>query len=448
MYKSVRNKKLTILSLLLVLSLILPASVLAQGPNLVQATILHTNDFHGNLETDYRGRGGAAYIADKVNDIRAAAGEENVLLFDAGDEYFAAPAISQLLMGESTIDIFNMMGYDLAVFGNHEFDKGQEILMERVAQAEYPWLGANVVLEGTDWDLPDWAMPYTFVNVGSGAKTARIGVIGLAGEETPEVTLLGTTEGLVFKDLTETVLHYYDEVLAQSDALIVVAHMGTDDSGPYDGLVTVAQNLIDAGKPVDLMIGGHQHQALYAPVYVGDTAIVAAGYYGRWLGQVEVSIDKDVKKLHVDNYQLNTITAVATMGGLTADLTAFFEDGDISNAGVYNSLLKKLQGAQSKLDNGQAKVAANLLSAFINEVQAQSGKKVSAEAAESLLSDAQWILENTDLEIAARIAYWAEIVAPIVNQTVGYTNISLTRDYNNESLIGDIVTDSMLWSAD
>ena len=31
---------------------------------------------------------------------------------DAGDVYFAAPAISQLLMGESTIDIYNMMGYD------------------------------------------------------------------------------------------------------------------------------------------------------------------------------------------------------------------------------------------------------------------------------------------------------------------------------------------------
>ena len=49
-------------------------------------------------------------------------------------------------------------------------------------------------------------------------------------------------------------------------------------------------------------------------------------------------------------------------------------------------------------------------------------------------------------EIAARIAYWAEIVAPIVNEPVGATNISLTRDYNNESNMGDIVTDSMLWS--
>lgn len=85
--------------------------------------------------------------------------------------------------------MFNLLGYDLAVFGNHEFDKGQAILGDRMAQA---------------------------------------------------------------------------------DALVVVAHMGTDDRGPYEGLVTIARALIDAGKPVDLMIGGHQRQALPAPVYVGD----------------------------------------------------------------------------------------------------------------------------------------------------------------------------------
>ena len=429
--------KLTIL--VIILAMIIPTSVFGAPDDVVQATLLHTNDFHGRLEPDSSGRGGSAYIADKVNDIRAAAGEENVLLLDAGDVYFAAPAISQLLMGESTIDIYNMMGYDVAAFGNHEFDKGQEELAARVAQSDFPWLGANVVLEGTDWDLPDWAQAYEILEVGSGKNKAKLGVLGLAGEETPEVTLLGTTEGLVFKDLTETILHYYDEVLAEVDALVVLVHMGTGDSGPYEGLATVAQNLIDAGKPVDLMIGGHQHQALFSPVYVGDTAIVSAGYYGRWLGQVDVSIDKVAQKLMVDNYQLNTITNVdpPTLDSLTASLIDFYEAGAIKNKGVFNSLFKKLEG-----------YTANTLNAFINQVKAQSGKKITPEAAEALILDAEWLLDNTDLEVATRVAYWAEIVAPIVNQPVGYTNLSLARDYNNESLIGDIVTDSMLWSAD
>ena len=443
----VKNTKLTLASLLLVLALILPTAVLADH-HIVNATILHTNDFHGRLETDYAGRGGSAYIADKVNDIRDAVGAENVLLLDVGDEYFAAPAISQLLLGESTIDIFNMMGYDLAVFGNHEFDKGQEILMDRVAQSEYPWLGANIVLEGTDWEYPSYIMPYTYLKVGTGAHEATIGIIGVATEETPEVTLIGTTAGLEFRNMTEAVMRYYDEVMAEADALIVVAHMGTNDSGPYEGLETLAQNLIDAGKPVDLMIGGHQHQALFDPVWVEDTAIVSAGYYGRWLGQVDVSIDKDAKKLTVENYQLNTIMAEATIEGVIADLEAAYEDGYFTNKGSYNSLMVKLTGAQKDIAEGKVDSAYDKLGAFLNHLMAQGGKHVDPNLAESLYMDVEWIINNTDLAVLGRVQYWAEIVAPIVNEPVGYTNISLVRDYNDESNMGDIVTDSMRWSAD
>ena len=100
------------------------------------------------------------------------------------------------------------------------------------------------------------------------------------------------------------------------------------------------------------------------------------------------------------------------------------------------------------MSKDNAKSAANKLEAFINELMAQSGVHITPEAAEKLAMDAEWFLANTDLAVAARVAYWAEIVAPIVNQPVGYTNLSLTRDYNDESLIGDIVTDSMLWSSD
>jgi len=453
------RKRSALLVLIMVIALIIPTAALAGnkkgggaanggGDAIAEVTLLHTNDFHGRLETDYKGRGGSAYMASIINGIRGSVGEENVALLDAGDVYFAAPAISQLLMGESTIDVYNMMGYDAAAFGNHEFDKGQEELADRVAQSDFPWLGANVVLEGTDWDLPAWAKPYEILELGEGANAVKLGVLGLAGEETPEVTLIGTTEGLVFKDLTTTIQHYYDEVLDQADAMVVLVHMGTADSGPYHGLETVAQNLIDAGQPVDLMIGGHQHQALYEPVMVGDTAIVSAGYYGRYLGQVDVSIDKAAKKLTVENYQLNTVTGAVTVEGLLSEVEQMYEDGLISSRGVYNSLVKKLEGVLDALAGDNGKNAGNKLKAFMNSVAAQAGKKIDAAAAQTLLDDAAWYLANTDLDVAARVAYWAEVVAPIVNVEVAKTNINLARDYNDESVVGDIVTDSMLWSAD
>jgi 5'-nucleotidase / UDP-sugar diphosphatase len=53
-----------------------------------------------------------------------------------------------------------------------------------------------------------------------------------------------------------------------------------------------------------------------------------------------------------------------------------------------------------------------------------------------------------DPDVAARVAYWAGIVQPFTQQLVGYTNVSLVRDYNDESNLGNLVADSMLWKAD
>jgi len=146
--------------LVIILTLIIPIAASVSGDShLIQATLLHTNDFHGRLETDYRFRGGSAYISAKANSIRDAVGGENVALIDAGDVYFAAPAISQLLMGESTIDIYNMMGYELAVFGNHEFDKGQEVLAAREAGRKHMYLGTcygEGALYKTNFEAVEW----------------------------------------------------------------------------------------------------------------------------------------------------------------------------------------------------------------------------------------------------------------------------------------------------
>lgn len=335
-------------------------------PASVEFTILHTNDLHGYLESDSSGRGGAAYLAGAVRSIREQLGDANVVLVDAGDAYLGAAPISQLLLGESTIDIYNMLGYDVACYGNHEFDKLQTVLISRTVQSNFPWIGANIVLEGTAWDTPWWSRPYITMTVGVPGQALTLGILGLVTDETPLITVRGATEGLVFKDPTETVLHYYHEIKSQSDALIVLAHIGTDDSGSFKGLRRVAQELIAAGTPVDLIIGGHQHEVLFRPIMVGDTVIVEAGAYGRYMGRLTVSVDRMGKRLAVRNYQLIPIT---------------------------------------------------------NRLPA-------------------------DPEVQARVAYWAGLVQPLIERPVGLTNVSLMRDYNNESNMGNLVTDGMRWKAD
>lgn len=68
-------------------------------------------------------------------------------------------------------------------------------------------------------------------------------------------------------------------------------------------------------------------------------------------------------------------------------------EGHITNAGVTQSLLAKLDAAQAALDRGQSNVALNQLRAFIREVQAQSGKYILAEHAAHLVEHAQQVIQ-------------------------------------------------------
>lgn len=68
------------------------------------------------------------------------------------------------------------------------------------------------------------------------------------------------------------------------------------------------------------------------------------------------------------------------------------EMGHITNAGVAKSLLAKLDAAQAAVDHGQPEVAAKILNAFINEVQAQAGVHIAPMHAEHMIMHAQMVI--------------------------------------------------------
>ncbi len=67
--------------------------------------------------------------------------------------------------------------------------------------------------------------------------------------------------------------------------------------------------------------------------------------------------------------------------------------GLIANQGLAESLTAKLRAAESAQSRGQT-VASNTLGAFVNEVNAQSGKGIAPAAAAVLLRDAQYVLAS------------------------------------------------------
>jgi 5'-nucleotidase/UDP-sugar diphosphatase len=273
----------------------------AAPPSPVTFTILHNNDFHGQL-VQAGSNPGLARLANKVNEIRGEVGAGNVLLLDAGDE-MQGSLLSNIWKGEPVIAAYDLMGYNAATFGNHEFDWGQTTLISRTNEAVYDYVSANIVVDDTGdcntagWTSPSFATPYTILDVGDPVPV-KVGVIGVTTQETPYITIPEATEGLCFKDPADSIVHYYDELKAQVDVVVVLSHLGLYDGGygygfPVYGDETLAQKLIDAEKPVDLIIGGHSHTDMTEPYIVGPTTVVQAHYSGRKLGRADITVDTD-----------------------------------------------------------------------------------------------------------------------------------------------------------
>src|SRR5512140_3539269 len=86
------------------------------APNaVVSITIMHTNDFHGQLEASGSNPGYARDVA-VINQVRTGLNSANVLLLDAGDE-MQGSLLSNLNKGASVIDLFSLAGVKAATFG-------------------------------------------------------------------------------------------------------------------------------------------------------------------------------------------------------------------------------------------------------------------------------------------------------------------------------------------
>jgi len=81
------------------------------------------------------------------------------------------------------------------------------------------------------------------------------------------------------------------------------------------------------------------------------------------------------------------------------ELISRIESEQLKNKGIERSLIAKLEACQKKLDEGQYKTAMNILNAFINHVEAQSGKHIPDDLAEDLIDRARELIEDLNSAI-------------------------------------------------
>src|SRR3974377_276211 len=243
--------------LALALSLV-PFCVPAQAGSSISFPILHTNDVHGQLEKSGSNPGLPSVAYQVTQQQVAVGGAQNTILVDAGDE-MQGSLLSNLYHGESTIAAFNAMKYDVATFGNHEFDWGQTVLKDRTNQAAYPFVSANIVKNDkgncstANWVVPDQfkVVPYVVKTLNTTSGAVNVAFIGVSTTETPIITVASAPAGLCFKDPADSIIPSYDEAKAKAYVVVVLSHLGYNDGGygygiPVYGDLTLANKLLTA----------------------------------------------------------------------------------------------------------------------------------------------------------------------------------------------------------
>ncbi|HEY3314945.1 MAG TPA: 5'-nucleotidase C-terminal domain-containing protein, partial [Bacillota bacterium] len=278
-----------------------------------EITLLTTNDFHGRINKDDQKTssgayyGGSSVVASYITRERAQ-NPTGTLVMDAGDA-FQGTAVSTLLKGKPVADLMNDEGYDVMELGNHEFDWGVQAIQDRVAQAKFPILAANVFKKGTT-ERPDWAKPYVFFE----KEGLKIGVIGVITSETPTIVVADNVKDLDFKDPTMIVNILAPQLRYMgADVVVVLSHVGgTQDSktGVVSGeLATMAKSI----GGVDAIVGGHSHSTVAAKI--NGVPVVEAYYQGRALGEIVLTVDGVSHQ--VLNSKVQTITTYQS--DVTAD---------------------------------------------------------------------------------------------------------------------------------
>lgn len=269
--------------------LLLAVASPADAQNLV---ILHTNDTHSHIDAE-KGVGGVLQRKAIVDSVRRA--EKNVLLVDAGD-IVQGTLYYKLFGGAVEYPLMRLLGYDMQILGNHEFDNGIEALARYYKRDEPVKLTANYDM--ADTPLRDVFRPWLIKNIGG----KKVGFFGINLD--PEGIIdARSARGVVYRDMVAAADSTAALLRKKGCSLIVaVTHIGyTDDSG-HD-LITDPR-LASLTRGIDIIIGGHSHEVVTPgselPNVVmnaeGKPVLIAqTGRYGENLGYIKLDLSKPEK---------------------------------------------------------------------------------------------------------------------------------------------------------
>ncbi|XP_052759470.1 snake venom 5'-nucleotidase isoform X1 [Galleria mellonella] len=234
-----------------------------------EVVIIHYNDVY-NIEqtTNTEPVGGALRFSTAVKALQ----HLNPLILFSGDA-FSPSMLSTFTKGEQMVPVLNEIGTHCAVFGNHDFDFGLEVLSGLVSQCNFPWLMSNVIDNETGRPLGDGKITHALLCNGH-----KIGLIGLVEQEWLETLATINPEEVTFIDFLQAGTKLASQLKQEGcEYVIALTHMRT----PND--IKLAEGCTE----IDLILGGHDH--VYEVLEVNNKYIVKSGTDFRQFSKISIS---------------------------------------------------------------------------------------------------------------------------------------------------------------
>lgn len=265
--------------------------------------LLHTNDTHSQIEPTAQGEGGILQRKALMDSVRKV--EKNVIAIDAGDGVQGS-LYFKMFRGEADYPLMDMVGYDIRILGNHEFDNGLDELAHYWKKAGSEKLSANYDFSHTA--AKGIFKPWTIKKVGG----KKIGFFGI--NVNPESLIVADNyKGMGFSPAIATADSIAALLKAKGcDLVVAVTHIGYNMGPKEDDLKLARQS-----QDIDIIIGGHSHTLVNPATFENTPSVVMnsqgrpvlvvqTGKSGKYVGEISIDLKKIGKE--VPEYKLIPVT--------------------------------------------------------------------------------------------------------------------------------------------
>lgn len=326
---------------------------------IVDLNIFHTNDIHGGVDENI----GFTKFKHFINLANEYTRAEGYLVLDAGDIFHGTP-FATVELGESVAQVLKVVGYDAMSPGNHDFNYGQDRLVELGKVADVELLAANVkTIEGK--------LRYGdcfFKEIGG----MSVGLFGLTTPETVTKTNPENVVGLTFGTEEEIVAEakLMVQVLQERgvDVIIGLMHMGIDTDSRIKS-TTIASQVDD----IDLIIDGHSHSELNQYEIVNGTILTSTGEHFKNVGVVTIQYDlmaDEIIKLVPHQISMKQLEKCEEDTEVKSVIDRIKNNQKSILEEVIGTTAIKLEGGRSSVLNGHTNLGHLLTAAMLNETQA------------------------------------------------------------------------------